>query len=564
MTIAPRSERKLDSGFSQPLRRGGGLDGIGIVPARAVSKSCHSPVSSRSRCRRRWLPLLFVGMPFFAIRAHAVPANIRNATTPSPALAGVVANSDQSMGKEVLLTNINAQCLGGVCSVSAGGQSLLLDNSTLSDVDRQRLMKCAPMGCAAEVRGTVAAMGSTGDLRVPLLRVRSLSLSREQARSALNVSSNQSLQLVPSSPVSSRVKMDSSRNEKGAVVLEETFSFPGFDLIFSYDPVIRDQPQLFAQARNDVHAELQRRINGDGKPARASAVRETIGVHWSTSGSVGRLLTVAATETTNNRPQAQFRAAMLWDAESDRRTSWSEVIDATYWNGKVRSDYCAALQAERRRRGVQGNSSCPSFEDLLIGFQQGANGPSAITFTALAYVAGSYAEGPYAITLPLDSGLRSSIKLPYRDLLSAGALANQPSPLRERLSPVEGQTVGEAAASLDYYFVPSPGGLPRGVAGLFAWIRNNPSLLFATLSEREGAEPPALLLKVDGVQRLLKASGASANGTVRYRDKEIIVQISPLGPPISDNPAYGFREVSFSLTVGNRTETFRAVSFSAV
>jgi hypothetical protein len=210
-------------------------------------------------------------MPFLGMRAHAVPANIRNAITPSAALAGVVASPDQFMGKEVLLTNINAQCLGRVCSVSAGEQSLLLENRSLSDADRHRLMKCTPMGCAAEMSGTVAAIGSTGDLRVPLLRVYSLSLSRVKAPYPLNVSSNQSLQLVPSSPVSSRVKMDLSRNQKGAVVVEETYSFPGFDFIFSYDPAIREQPQLFAQARNDAQAELQRRIKSDGKPARASA-----------------------------------------------------------------------------------------------------------------------------------------------------------------------------------------------------------------------------------------------------------------------------------------------------
>jgi hypothetical protein len=140
------------------------------------------------------LPLASV--PLFSTPVSAVPAPIRNATTTSQILVNILANPAQYNGKKVVVENVNAICFANICSVTAGGQSLLLDNSSLSEGDKRQLLQCSPMGCPAKVTGTVAAMGGDmgGDMGmgVPMLSVETLALASGQTETSKIVPLEQS------------------------------------------------------------------------------------------------------------------------------------------------------------------------------------------------------------------------------------------------------------------------------------------------------------------------------------------------------------------------------------
>ncbi len=139
-----------------------------------------------------------VSLPLFSLPVSAVPAPIRNATTPSEILVNILASPAQYNGKKVVVENVNAICFANICSVTAGGQSLLLDNSSLSDEDKRRLLQCSPMGCAAKVTGTVSTMGADMGMGLPMLSVETLALPSGQTETSKIVPLEQSPDNPPS------------------------------------------------------------------------------------------------------------------------------------------------------------------------------------------------------------------------------------------------------------------------------------------------------------------------------------------------------------------------------
>lgn len=139
--------------------------------------------------------LALVGTP-----AVAIPANLRNSTTPSQMLVRILASPTDYYGQSVSLQNVNVQCMGSVCTISAGGQSLLLDHASLRKSDRQRLLTCVPLGCAASIRGSLSRPGAFAVAAVPVLSVEALTLAGASAQSLPAVASRAPLQAMPPGP----------------------------------------------------------------------------------------------------------------------------------------------------------------------------------------------------------------------------------------------------------------------------------------------------------------------------------------------------------------------------
>lgn len=94
----------------------------------------------------------------------------------------------------------------------------------------------------------------------------------------------------------------------------------------------------------------------------------------------------------------------------------------------IRQPYCRALDAERaKRRGepvgksIDAFDACPPLKDLtlLLG-SRGRKGIDRIGLIADQYVAGSYAEGPYEITLPVTPAVIAAVKPDYRSAFAIG------------------------------------------------------------------------------------------------------------------------------------------------
>ncbi|MEO1043916.1 MAG: hypothetical protein AAFX04_00585 [Pseudomonadota bacterium] len=325
-------------------------------------------------------------------------------------------------------------------------------------------------------------------------------------------------------------------NIGGPDIIEETYKLTNFDFVFGYDEGIADSPGLFSKAKQRGQQELAEwRKTYD----RQERIRPYTQHGWSTYGSLDRLLTVSVTGSTNNRPQGQFLDAYLWDSELDREISWTDVFDARLWNGKVRRQYCASLQAERIKRGTERNTSCPDFDQLLIGFEQGDAGQRNLVFSALAYIAGSYAEGPYDVKMPLDDSLLAAVKPEYRSLLgldpSSGA---DVVALTDRLGMV---ILGpphfrqQPDCVTEIYLAPENAGSPGNIEDIQVLIARSGGLIFAS-GGLLGVDDTTSGLVLDGRFRNLPNSEfnpetkstrySSGSISFEYREKTAYAQIS--------------------------------------
>ncbi|MET4896216.1 DUF4163 domain-containing protein [Sphingomonadaceae bacterium jetA1] len=117
-------------------------------------------------------------------------------------------------------------------------------------------------------------------------------------------------------------------------------------------------------------------------------------------------------------------SALLWDKAAGRRLDTKAVFtSAAALQSATRVDYCAKLKVEQRRRN-QGNVSsmntCPPIKDvtLLLGSTNG-RAIDRIGLMADPYVAGSYAEGSYEVTLPVTPAIIAATRPEYRSAFAA-------------------------------------------------------------------------------------------------------------------------------------------------
>lgn len=115
--------------------------------------------------------------------------------------------------------------------------------------------------------------------------------------------------------------------------------------------------------------------------------------------------------------------ALVWDKARKQRLQPIALFTSpdALWSA-LRASYCRALDAERTKRrgepvGKTGNvfDACPPFKDLtlLLGSTD-RKSINRIGLIADAYVAGSYAEGQYDITLPVTPAVLAAVKPDYR------------------------------------------------------------------------------------------------------------------------------------------------------
>ncbi len=121
--------------------------------------------------------------------------------------------------------------------------------------------------------------------------------------------------------------------------------------------------------------------------------------------------------------------SLVWDKQRRERLKPVALFispDALW--AAIKLPYCRALDAERaKRRGeAVGKSTdpfdaCPPLKDLTLLL--GSSNRLAINRIGLIadqYVAGSYAEGPYEITLPVTDAVIAAVKPGYRAAFALG------------------------------------------------------------------------------------------------------------------------------------------------
>ncbi len=119
-------------------------------------------------------------------------------------------------------------------------------------------------------------------------------------------------------------------------------------------------------------------------------------------------------------------SSIVWDKAAGRRLAPMTLFaDPQALWAAVRAPFCAALKAEQRRR-LEGQEpdgdmhACPPLKNLvlLVGSHDGRR-IDRLGLVADQYVAGSYAEGIYDITVPVTPAVLRAVKPAYRAAFAA-------------------------------------------------------------------------------------------------------------------------------------------------
>ena len=121
-------------------------------------------------------------------------------------------------------------------------------------------------------------------------------------------------------------------------------------------------------------------------------------------------------------------SSMIWDRGAKIAREATDLFTSpAALQAAITAPYCKALDAERAKRNGQpvepgGTfSNCPKLEELtvLLGSTNG-KAFNRIGLIADPYVAGSYAEGDYEVTLPVNAAVLRAVKPEFRSAFTAG------------------------------------------------------------------------------------------------------------------------------------------------
>ncbi|GAA4015534.1 hypothetical protein GCM10022280_12880 [Sphingomonas swuensis] len=205
------------------------------------------------------------------------------------------------------------------------------------------------------------------------------------------------------------------------------------DLAFSYrwSSEAEAIPALSRRFRADAASERKRMLGlaKAEKAFRAEAKLDWNGLdfrrEWKTMGQSARLLSLLGSVSayTGGAHSNSGTKALLWDRRLGKELTIAALLrPGMSWDGAIRQPYCVLLDRERTRRRqqpvVRGDwaGACPALKELSLALSDKDRDGllDHVLVTADPYVAGSYAEGAYAIELPLTATMLGRLKTEYR------------------------------------------------------------------------------------------------------------------------------------------------------
>lgn len=195
-------------------------------------------------------------------------------------------------------------------------------------------------------------------------------------------------------------------------------------------------PALAAMLRrdlDDVRREGVRMARNDRREAEAAGFpfrKHASDKIWSVRASGPRFLVLTAeiyTFTGGAHGMTNFDV-LIWDREAGARLAFADLlVPGADFSGLVQPAFCKALDHQReQKRGAPVGPSGEMFNTCLDPLKQviapaGDPGSSIdhIDFLIAPYEAGPYAEGAYAVSLPLTAAMLDLIRPKYRSAFSA-------------------------------------------------------------------------------------------------------------------------------------------------
>lgn len=213
-----------------------------------------------------------------------------------------------------------------------------------------------------------------------------------------------------------------------ALVVNEENELYNFD--FAYPREVAVIPALKAQIDAEMEQEKAELIKiaregreaarDDGFPYNAYAS----GTTWQVVADTPRFLSLSTSRysyTGGAHPNTNA-TSLVWDREAQSSMAAIALFTSpAAFDAAVKVPYCAALNAERRKRraGVVDEESifseCPPASELAVmPASSGGKAFDRIRLVAAPYVAGPYAEGEYKVTIPVTQDILSAVKPAYK------------------------------------------------------------------------------------------------------------------------------------------------------
>jgi len=249
-------------------------------------------------------------------------------------------------------------------------------------------------------------------------------LSLETSTSNANSSSNfEELEAVIN-PEADAVAFEDTE-EDGEALREFTYSWPRqVSALPKLVSLLERERDSDLAKQKDMWAQSLEEFPGDDC---YSCKRLGYGREWKVVANLERFLSLSADhyEYTGGAHGNYWFDAKVWDREEETALNPRELFISpeALW-GAIEEPYCVGLDAERGDRfpGEDVNTlgwGCPGLDELtlLVGSSNGKTF-DRLGLLAAPYVAGSYAEGAYEVTLPVTEAVLQAVASGYQDAFS--------------------------------------------------------------------------------------------------------------------------------------------------
>ena len=238
----------------------------------------------------------------------------------------------------------------------------------------------------------------------------------------------------PGSQASASASATSSASDVDRVEFKKVEERDGgtFDFSYSWPAQVSAEPKLAAALKSEMD-EAYASERAEWKNMLANAPADCVSCRsrgfsrdWKVVADLPRFLSLSMDiyGYTGGAHGNGGTRGLVWDRQAETRLGTMDFFtSAPALENAVHARYCPALNQEReRKRGMpvprdgQGMfDGCPSIDELrvLLGSSNG-KAFDRIGLIADPYVAGSYAEGSYEVTLPVTTALLDAVKPEYR------------------------------------------------------------------------------------------------------------------------------------------------------
>lgn len=212
------------------------------------------------------------------------------------------------------------------------------------------------------------------------------------------------------------------------------------DFTYRWPAAVEAEPALrarLAAERDGDRAEAMRNAREDRALARTQD--RPFNPHfyqkvWSLEGRSARLVSLSAELSTfegGAHPNSGF-SALLWDRAENRAVEIAPLLGAGAM-ARLKPRYCAALAAERRKRGIAQPAAddvfprCPGWEEVVLAPADRDRDGRFETLRILIgpYVAGPYVEGSFELRVAFQAADLAAIRPACRASFEAAARRRQ-------------------------------------------------------------------------------------------------------------------------------------------